>query len=327
MWLEKMPGFRWLEFLFWVALTPKIASTGWLQEIGFGTQKRLNFTLASLRQQLRCPNTYFSWTATMNNFVDAGKKLMDNSTLCRVFREGSWSVEYNAEFTKQTSKALKEVTDTEILPGRAVEPRDEALLRHVREVSESPGWHFSDGVGIHVARSANSFRLPAPRFLGVTFRTGHLGEYRSKGTLHWRALEESQDLRDLANPQSQLEDRCRCLGKFLSFSFTMVVRQHKIEGMWKPHTCLQTIFHVPQHVGLKLYNLAACDEIGVHVSSHLLAVRPPPFHNNLPAFVCTKWTLDFGSWALKGPKIVWTHCWQGWACSAPMISYEFGHLG
>jgi hypothetical protein len=25
-----------------------------------------------------------------------------------------------------------------------------------------------------------------------------------------------------------------------------------------------------------------------------------------------------------GPKIVWTHCWQGWACSAPMISYEFG---
>lgn len=187
------------------------------QDIGFGTQKRLNFTLASLRQELRCPNTYFSWTATMNNFVDAGKKLMDNSTLCRVFRQGSWSVDHNAEFTKQTSKALKEVTDTEILPGRAVEPRDEALLRHVREVSESPGWHFSDGVGIHVARSANSFRLPAPRFSGRDFpyRTS-LGEYRSKGTLHWRALEESQDLRDLANPQSQLEDRCRCLGKFLS---------------------------------------------------------------------------------------------------------------
>jgi hypothetical protein len=145
----------------------------------------------------------------MNKFVDAGTKLMDNSTLRRVLREGSWSVEYNAEFTKQTSKALKEVTDTEILPGRAVEPRDsdEALLRHVREVSESPGWHFSDGVGIHVARSAKSFRSPAPRFSvrDFPYRTS-LGEYRSKGTLHWRVLEESQDLRDLASPQSQLEE-------------------------------------------------------------------------------------------------------------------------
>ena len=92
----------------------------------------------------------------MNNFVNAGTKMMENSTLRRVLREGTWSVEYNAEFTKQTSKALKAVKDAENLPGRAVEPRDETLLRHVRAVSESLGWHFSDGVGILVAGSAKS---------------------------------------------------------------------------------------------------------------------------------------------------------------------------
>jgi len=185
------------------------------QDTGVGTQKSLSFTLASLRQQLRRPNTYFRWTATMNNFVDAGTKLMDNSTLRRVLREGSWSVEYNAEFTKQTSKALKEVTDAENLPGRAMEPRDEALLRHIHAVSESPGWHFSDGVGIHVARSAKSLRSPAPRFSlrDFPYRTS-LGEYRFKGALHWRVLEEGQDLRDLANPQGQLEERSRCLVSF-----------------------------------------------------------------------------------------------------------------
>ena len=114
----------------------------------------------------------------------------------------------------------------------------------------------------------------------------------------------------------------------------MVFRQHKIEGMWKPHTCLQTIFHVPQHLGLKLYNLAACDEIGVRVSSHLLAVRPPPFHNNLPAFVCTKWTLNFGSWALKlfghivgkdgHARHQWFHMNLGWWNSTTgVFDYKF----
>lgn len=67
-------------------------------------------------------------------------------------------------------------------------------------------WHFRDGVGIHVAQGAKSYRSPAPRFAirdGFPFRSP-LAEYRFR-----RILEEKQDLRDLANLQAQMESRRR----------------------------------------------------------------------------------------------------------------------
>ena len=188
-------------------------------DTGFGTQKSLSFTLASLRQQLRRPNTGFRWTATMNMWVDSGTKLMDNSAMRKVLRTGEWSIEFNTEFTKQTSKGKKASDVVQLLPGRSLEVRDEQLMEHVRYVAESPGWHFRDGVGIHVAQGAKSYRSPAPRFAirDFPFRST-LAEYRFKESLVWRILEENQDLRDLANLQAQMDSRCRRLVTFFRSS-------------------------------------------------------------------------------------------------------------
>lgn len=47
------------------------------RDTGFGNQKSLMFTISSIRQQLRRPQTSFRQTATANMFVDAGTKWMD----------------------------------------------------------------------------------------------------------------------------------------------------------------------------------------------------------------------------------------------------------
>ena len=70
------------------------------QDIGFGAQKSLMFTVANLRQQLRRPQTTFRWTATSKMFVNSG---------AGAGRHAPWGdlehrVKYSPDFVCQTAK-------------------------------------------------------------------------------------------------------------------------------------------------------------------------------------------------------------------------------
>ena len=140
---------------------------------------------------------------------------MDTTALRTTLLSGEWSVEYSPEFVKQTAKTRKKAEAVDELPGRGEEPRDASLMKHVRRLSESPGWHYVQGIGIHVAHNAKSFRSPAPRFALREFplRTT-VGEFKQKIGSVWRFLEEKTDLRDLSNPQEQFESRA---GRLVTF--------------------------------------------------------------------------------------------------------------
>ncbi|CAK9004322.1 Dapdiamide synthesis protein DdaC, partial [Durusdinium trenchii] len=97
------------------------------------------------------------------------------------------------------------------LPGRAVEAKDEALMRHVYKLAEQSGWHYVEGVGIHVAHNAKSLRSPQPRYSlrDYPYRSSYASWRTKTGEVVWRVLEEKIDLKDLNNQQEQLAHRCR----------------------------------------------------------------------------------------------------------------------
>ena len=190
------------------------------KDTGFGTQKSLAFTLAALRQQLRRPNTKYRWTATANMFVDAGTKRMSTDKLRQTLERGEWSVIYTEEFVRQTAKKKKPAEITALLPGRGVQAGDDDLLRHVYKFAEMVGWHYVDGVGVHVAHGAKSLRGPQPRFSlrDYPYRTS-VGSWRTSGSSEeWRVIEEKVDMRDLPNLQEQLASRASRLVTFFSRS-------------------------------------------------------------------------------------------------------------
>ena len=177
-------------------------------DTGFGTQKSLMLTVASLRQQFRRPQTTFRWTATSNMWVDAGTKQMENEQLRQTLLRGEWSIEYQEDFVKQTFKKKKTIDDLKEgtkLPGREAQSGDFQLMQHVHHFALSPGWHFSQGVGVQVARLAKSFRGPSPRFALRDFplRTT-VGEFVVQGRPIWQILEERVDMRDMASLQEIL---------------------------------------------------------------------------------------------------------------------------
>ena len=185
------------------------------QDVGFGTQKSIAFTVASIRQQLKRPNTMMRWTATANNFVDAGTKLMDTTHLRQILQKGEWSIEYTQEYTKQNLKKAKPGDEVSVLPGEPLEAKHGGLLEHARHLGEAPGWHMVDTVGVHVAHGAKSFRSPQPRFSLASFplRTT-LGEFNAGALPSWRVLEENQSLKDLSNLTEVLPSRARRLVSF-----------------------------------------------------------------------------------------------------------------
>ena len=190
------------------------------QDVGFGTQKSLMFSIANLRQQLKRPNTQYRWTATDNLFVDGGTKLMSSDHLRQTLMRGQWSIEFQQEFVKQTSKRKKneETPEDAVLPGRAPNAEDTALLQHAQHLSEAVGWHFVNGIGVHVAAQAKSYRTPGPRFSirDFPYRTT-VAEFRGKASLpKWRILEEHVDLRDLAQHQEILHVRANRLVTFFA---------------------------------------------------------------------------------------------------------------
>ena len=73
----------------------------------YGSQKNLAFTIAWMRSVLARPNTCLRWTSTENMFVDAGTKEMDVDHMHRIIQSGTWSVEFNQTYVKQTSKKTK----------------------------------------------------------------------------------------------------------------------------------------------------------------------------------------------------------------------------
>ena len=186
------------------------------QDVGFGVQKSLAFSLAALRQQLRRPGTSMRWTSTANLFVDSGTKMMDNSALRETLQKGEWSIEYNESFTKQKKKGAKVADMVDDLPGRAVESKDEDLMRHVYKLAEQSGWHYVEGVGIHVAHNAKSLRSPQPRYSlrDFPYRSSYASWRAKTGDLVWRVLEQKNDMRDMPNLQEQFKDRCRQLVTF-----------------------------------------------------------------------------------------------------------------
>ena len=189
-------------------------------DTGFGSQKSLMFTVANMRQQLKRPNTSYRWTATSNMFVDAGTKLMDTSHLRQTLANGSWSVTYAPEFVKQTAKKKKPDDSSgvreESLPGRSTTADDAELLRFATMFGEAPGWHFADGVGVHSAHGAKSYRSPNPRFAIKDFPLrSTVAEFKDpEGLPIWRILEERSDLRSMANLQEVLPRRASRLISF-----------------------------------------------------------------------------------------------------------------
>eukprot|EP00435_Cladocopium_sp_Y103_P052715 s994_g16.t1 len=157
----------------------------------YGSQKSLAFTVSWLRSILRQPSTNLRWTATQNMIVDAMTKDMDVTHLHQILEKGEWCVKFNQDFVKQTAKAPKNKAVAEdVKVGKPMSPED-PLLSRLTTLSESPGWHLTDGVVVHVARNARAFRTPKPRHDPdeYSIRSSY-GRFDLKdGRSEWRQLE------------------------------------------------------------------------------------------------------------------------------------------
>ncbi|CAJ1404860.1 unnamed protein product [Effrenium voratum] len=169
----------------------------------YGSQKSLAFTVAWLRNMLRRPQTTLRWTSTENMFVDAGTKDMELDNLHTVLRSCEWCVTYRPDFVRQTvkkqPKQVQKPAAGSLCVGKPVDLSDEIFSR-LLVLSEQPGWHHQDGVGIHVARYAKSYRLPKPRFNPVEYCIrSSFGRFDCNQRSEWRELERNVDISSLAN--------------------------------------------------------------------------------------------------------------------------------
>ena len=75
----------------------------------------------------------------------------------------------------------------------------EDLLKRLPKLAETPGWHFQDGIVIHVARNAKAFRSPKARYDPKEFslRSSYGRFDRANGCSEWRVLEENVDFLNL----------------------------------------------------------------------------------------------------------------------------------
>ncbi|CAE7622613.1 unnamed protein product [Symbiodinium sp. CCMP2592] len=192
-------------------------------DLGFGAQKSLVLTLASLRQQLREPNTAMRWTHTDNLFVDGGTKEMDSGALRTVLSRGTWSIEHEPEFVKSKKGKKKPAPTTEsvdqALPGEPLPDGD--LKNYVTRLARQPGWHSEDGVLVQVAEGAKSFRCPEPRAsrLAKPLRTT-IGLFEvGKGQMQWRVLELDALYSEEPQPNGKLPRPSVTLATFFQGTF------------------------------------------------------------------------------------------------------------
>ena len=132
----------------------------------YGAQRSMAFSVCWMRCTLAMPNTSLKWTATENMFVDCGTKEMDVQHLHRILESGKWSIGYSPEFVRQTTKKKSSTITTEMNPSLLGEPLDSSspVFPYLTMLSSSPGWHFREGMVLHVARNAKSFRTPDASF-------------------------------------------------------------------------------------------------------------------------------------------------------------------
>ena len=67
-------------------------------------------------------------------------------------------------------------------------------------------WHVKDGIAIHVARNAKSYRTPFPRFEAVQYpERSSYGRFDfPSGHCEWRKLEERTEYMKLPNPNGMI---------------------------------------------------------------------------------------------------------------------------
>ena len=174
----------------------------------YGAQKSLAFTVAWIRNTLSRPNTSLKWTSTENMWVDAGTKDMDLSHIHKILASGRWSYVYDPAFVKQTAKGGKTKKPSladGALPGEPLRP-ESPIFPYLHHLASSPGWHRRDGIVIHVARNARSFRTPSARYSIMDFPVrSTYGRFDSAdGRSEWRTLEEGMDVTELVNPHGLL---------------------------------------------------------------------------------------------------------------------------
>jgi hypothetical protein len=173
----------------------------------YGSQKSLAFTIAWMRSVFARPNTCLRWTSTENMFVDAGTKEMDVEHMHRILQSGTWSVEFNQDFVKQSVKKSK---PRDAVAGNSVELVGEPLnsshpvFPFLAQLSGSPGWHFRDTLVIHVAKDAKSFRIPTARFKAEDFplRSTYARFDLKDGRSDWHILEDGVEYQSLQNKQA-----------------------------------------------------------------------------------------------------------------------------
>ena len=232
-WAWRQLGLRFAKFLWLVSRTRRIRSTGWRRMLALARRSpSLLLCTASIRQQLKRPNTMMRWTATANNFVDAGtiswwiprtsgrssrkangRSSTRRSSRSRTRRRGSLVMKfryYLVNHWKQGTVDYSNMLDTLVNP-----------------------WMAYGGHGGRArAHGAKSFRSPQPRFSLASFplRT-ILGEFNTGSLPTWRVLEEYQTLKDLSNMTAVLDSRAR---RLVSFSMApRIPRPHKIHGAVK----------------------------------------------------------------------------------------------
>lgn len=129
----------------------------------YGSQKSLAFSVAWLRYTLQQEQTELKWTSTENMWVDAGTKEMSPEHMWRILESCSWCIKYSPTFVKQTVKSRKPMVREQMVAiGEPVDPKN-AVYGHLLKLGDELGWHFRDGVPVHVAGNARSFRVPMLR--------------------------------------------------------------------------------------------------------------------------------------------------------------------
>jgi hypothetical protein len=127
-------------------------------------------------------------------------KEMDGAHLRKILQDGKLCARYSPLFVKQTVKVKRSNSSPveKVEVGKLLTFEDPMLSRLIN-LSDAPGWHRREGVPIHVALDAKSFRSPEPRFDSEEFDLrSSFGRFdKADGNSEWRELEDNVKYRNL----------------------------------------------------------------------------------------------------------------------------------